>query len=189
MGGGGISLHGGDRNTLTPAGHVAENNHIHHYALWDRVYRTAVSLSGVGNQALHLDMRALRWAHCHADQWIKEASEKGILKGIAFKQPPYRDRYPGLARILKNDPKALQGNVVARNICYGGRWDEFKYDAASYVKFEDNLLEGDPRFVDAASRDFELRADSPAWQKGFQRIPFEKIGLKRQYSSTRRISN
>ena len=53
MAGGGIYLVGGDRKTLTPAGHYAENNHIHHFARWDRMYRPAVMLSGVGNRASH----------------------------------------------------------------------------------------------------------------------------------------
>lgn len=51
LGGGGIYLVGGDRTTLEPAGHVAENNHIHHYARWDRMYRPGVLISGVGNRA------------------------------------------------------------------------------------------------------------------------------------------
>ncbi len=53
MGGHGISLSGGDRKTLAPAGHFAENNHIHHYARWYRVYRAGVHLSGVGCRASH----------------------------------------------------------------------------------------------------------------------------------------
>jgi hypothetical protein len=53
MGAGGISLSGGDRKSLTPAGHYAENNHIHDYAGWYRMYRKAISLSGVGNRASH----------------------------------------------------------------------------------------------------------------------------------------
>ena len=53
MGGGGISLSGGDRKTLTPGGHLAENNHIHHYGRWYRMYRSAISLNGVGNRASH----------------------------------------------------------------------------------------------------------------------------------------
>ncbi len=53
QGAGGISLAGGDRPTLQPAAHVAEDNHIHHYALWHRTYRPAISLSGVGNIARH----------------------------------------------------------------------------------------------------------------------------------------
>ena len=52
-GDGGIVLHGGDRKTLTPAGLVAENNHIHHYSRWNRISRPAVSLDGVGHRAAY----------------------------------------------------------------------------------------------------------------------------------------
>ena len=52
-GDGGISLAGGDRKTLTPAGHVAKNNHIHHYSRINRMYRPAVSISGVGQRIAH----------------------------------------------------------------------------------------------------------------------------------------
>ncbi|MBN2312855.1 MAG: right-handed parallel beta-helix repeat-containing protein [Sedimentisphaerales bacterium] len=52
-GSGGISLQGGERSSLAPAGHVAENNHIHHYGRWSRMYTPAVSLAGVGNRAAH----------------------------------------------------------------------------------------------------------------------------------------
>jgi len=50
-GDGGISLSGGDRKTLTPAGHFAHNNHIHHLARWSRCYVPAVSMTGVGIRA------------------------------------------------------------------------------------------------------------------------------------------
>ncbi|MCX7968140.1 MAG: right-handed parallel beta-helix repeat-containing protein [Armatimonadetes bacterium] len=53
LGEGGISLNGGDRKTLTPSNHLAENNHIHHYARWHRMYRPAIALNGVGNKARH----------------------------------------------------------------------------------------------------------------------------------------
>ncbi len=53
LGGGGIYLVGGDRRTLAPGGHVAENNHLHHYARWDRMYRPGVMVSGVGNRVAH----------------------------------------------------------------------------------------------------------------------------------------
>jgi hypothetical protein len=52
-GNGGISLMGGDRKTLTPAGHDTENNHIHHYSTWNRICNPAISLDGVGNRASH----------------------------------------------------------------------------------------------------------------------------------------
>ncbi len=53
LGEGGILLSGGDRASLTPANHLAENNHIHHYARWHRMYRPAIALNGVGNKARH----------------------------------------------------------------------------------------------------------------------------------------
>ncbi len=53
LGEGGIALSGGDRKTLTPANHLAENNHIRHYARWHRMYRPAIALNGVGNKARH----------------------------------------------------------------------------------------------------------------------------------------
>ena len=53
LGGGGLSLGGGDRATLTPAEHVAENNHIHDYSRWNRVYQPAIALHGVGLRAAH----------------------------------------------------------------------------------------------------------------------------------------
>lgn len=52
-GDGGIQLSGGDRKTLTPAGHVALNNHIARYSRWSRTYRPAILINGVGNRAAH----------------------------------------------------------------------------------------------------------------------------------------
>jgi hypothetical protein len=52
-GDGGISLSGGDRKTLTPANHVAENNHLHHIARWSKCYQPAIAISGVGIRAAH----------------------------------------------------------------------------------------------------------------------------------------
>ncbi len=53
LGDGGISLSGGDRKTLVPAQHYAENNYIHTYGRWNRVYRPAISLSGIGQYVAH----------------------------------------------------------------------------------------------------------------------------------------
>ena len=49
----GISLNGGDRATLTPAKHYAENNDIHHYSRRKRTNCPAIGLGGVGNRASH----------------------------------------------------------------------------------------------------------------------------------------
>lgn len=130
--------------------------------------------------ALHVDARALNWAAYHADEWIEEAKTKGTLSGIAFNQPPYRERYPKLVTILDENPKAPVGNVIARNICWGGTWDEIEESARPLLKFQDNLIGVDPLFADAAKQDFRLRSGSPAFQIGFKEIPIERIGLKKK---------
>lgn len=292
MGGGGVMVSGGDRETLQAGGHVVENNHIHHYGRWHRMYRPGIALRGVGHiarhnhihdaphmgiqfggndhlmefneihhvclesndagaiyagrnwtmrgnmirhnylyeilgfeerdcvgvylddmfssaaiegnifyrvtraafigggrdcsvvnnifvdctPALHVDARALGWAHYHADQWIEEAQKEGTLQGIRYNQPPYSDRYPELVGILEDEPKAPKGNVIARNIFHGGKWDGINDAARPYLRLEDNLIDEDPHFVDGAARDFRLREDSPAFALGFEPIPMERIG-------------
>jgi len=51
IGDGGISMSGGDRKKLEPAGHYAENNDIHNYGRWNRMYQSGISMSGVGIRA------------------------------------------------------------------------------------------------------------------------------------------
>jgi hypothetical protein len=48
---GGIILDGGDRKTLTPGGHEATNNRIHHFSRHQQTAAYAISLGGVGNRA------------------------------------------------------------------------------------------------------------------------------------------
>jgi hypothetical protein len=127
--------------------------------------------------AVHVDARAMGWAKYHADDWVKEAHEKGTLSGTRFKEPPYSTRYPTLPGILTDDPWAPKGNRIARNICAGGRWDNIEGRARPLITFQDNLIDPDPGFVDRAARNFQLEDSSPAWNLGFKRIPVERIGL------------
>ncbi|MEA3400043.1 MAG: right-handed parallel beta-helix repeat-containing protein [Armatimonadota bacterium] len=50
---GGVRMSGGDRRTLAPAGHFAENNHVHHTSVIRRTHAGAIRLSGVGCRASH----------------------------------------------------------------------------------------------------------------------------------------
>jgi hypothetical protein len=286
-GGGGVALDGGDRRTLTPAELYADNNHIHHFSRWDRVYQPGISLGGVGNRASHnlienaphmaigfsgndhriefneihsvcyesndagavyagrdwtmrgtiirnnffhhisglegrgcvgvylddqfsgtevsknvfykvtravmigggrdctiennifvdcvpatyVDARGLGWAAGG------EAEMRSSLRSMPYTQTPWSTRYPKLVDILDDDPMAPKGNVIARNICVGGEWGDFEDNTKPLVKFHDNLLDGDPHFVDAAQHNFQLQDGSPAYKQGFQRIAVEKIGL------------
>ena len=49
----GISLTGGDRRSLAPAGLFAVNNDIHHYSRRKRTNCPAITLNGVGNRMAH----------------------------------------------------------------------------------------------------------------------------------------
>jgi len=52
-GSGGVSMVGGDRPTLTPSGHNAENNHVYDYSRRVRTYSSAIAVSGVGARVAH----------------------------------------------------------------------------------------------------------------------------------------
>jgi Right handed beta helix region len=121
------------------------------------------------NSAFSIDARGLGWAKSVGEFATKE------LISLNYKQPPWSARYPELVNILEDEPLAPKGNVVGRNICWNGRWGSTEEKALPYVVFKDNLLDTDPQFRDAPT--FELRNDSPAFKLGFQRIPYDKIGL------------
>ncbi len=286
---GGISLNGGDRRSLTPSGHLAENNHVHHFGRLCRTYSAGVHVSGVGQRvehnlihngphvgillggndhlieknelhslcyetgdvgafymgrdwtargtvirhnyfhhirgpgkygangiylddaasgitifgnvffqvtraayigggrdvtyennlfvdcvpSLHVDARAMGWMAYRA---AEDGTLQKRLRAVPYKEPPWSERYPELVNILDDEPAAPKGNLIARNIVWGGTWDDIREKARPYLQFEDNLIGVDPLFVDAEKRNFQLRDDSPAWEIGFERIPFEEIG-------------
>jgi len=128
--------------------------------------------------AVTVDARALQsWADYHANGWLEEQRKDGTISGIAFDQPPHSERYPHLAAIMDGTPKAPEGNLIARNISFNGRWDNITADAAEYLRVEDNLVDVDPHFVDDENLNFQLRDDSPALKLGFERFPIERVGL------------
>lgn len=295
---GGIHLEGGDRKTLVPAGHYAENNHVHHTARWDPVYQQAITVFGVGNSATHnlidnvphiaigftgneqtieyneihssvyqsndagaiytsppdetWSMRGhkIRFNYLHnihgfmgkgclgvylddcfssADissnifydvatailigggrdnimtnnMFIKcnrafsiDARGLGWAKGVGvfatkelhdlnYTQPPWSTKYPELVGILEDEPLAPKGNVMARNICWGGPWGWTEPKAEPGVKFENNLIDVDPLFVEEPPASFRLKRESPARKLGFRPIPHHRIGL---YESAERAS-
>ena len=104
---------------------------------------------------------------------------KPRLDAMPIKTPPWSKRYPKLIDLWADEPAAPKGNLVVRNVSFGGRWDGVQGQARPYVTFQDNLTDQDPHFVDTAAGNFQLRDDSPAYKLGFKRIPIEKIGLYR----------
>ncbi len=138
------------------------------------------------NPALHIDARALGWAHDHADEWVREGREKGTLSGIRYNKPPYSERYPELVNILDEEPAAPRGNRVLANVSFGGKWDGVYEDARKYQTIENNLVDRDPLFATPErigegkhprAVDFALQLDSPSWAIGFKKLPLEEMGL------------
>ncbi|MFH0983713.1 MAG: alpha-L-fucosidase [Planctomycetota bacterium] len=130
-----------------------------------------------GHTAVHVDARGLGWAKSNFDG--RDPTLFDRLKAVNYKQPPYSQRYPELARVLDGNPAEPKGNRVARNVCSGGRWTDF-HDGMNEQKagVADNLVLPDAGFVNAAKGDFQLKDDSPAYKiPGFQKIPFEEIGI------------
>ncbi|MCC6443435.1 MAG: right-handed parallel beta-helix repeat-containing protein [Armatimonadetes bacterium] len=130
-------------------------------------------------RAFSIDARGLGWAKGVGEFATRE------LHDLNYKQPPYATRYPELVNILEDDPLAPKGNVMAGNICWGGTWGWTEDAAKPLVKFENNLVDADPRFTAQPPADFRLAPDSPARTIGYREIPFRKIGL---YKSADRAS-
>jgi len=130
--------------------------------------------------AMHIDDRAMNWANYHVGTTMTDR-----LKEMPYLQPPWSERYPELLKILDDEPAAPKGNVVINNVCYGGKWDDICPIAKKTGRFENNILDVDPEFVQPEEMDFQLRPDSPVYGMGIEPIPFGKIGL---YQDDRRAS-
>jgi hypothetical protein len=104
----------------------------------------------------------------------------------------YRERYPAIKSLdayygapdgFKGIP--AEGNVVAHNVCVG-KWLELGWHAQNAgFEVRDNFTTGDPLLVNPAKQDFRLKPESPAFKTGFQAIPFEQIGLRRDADRNR----
>ena len=133
--------------------------------------------------SVHIDTRCVGWAKKYAVKgggW----SMRPKLEAMNYKNPPYSTRYPKLPKILDDEPLLPKGNVVVRNVSYGGRWMDAPDVARKLTAIKDNLVvtqanvaERDPKFVDPARMNFQIKDSSPAYGMGFKRVPVEKIGL------------
>jgi hypothetical protein len=103
------------------------------------------------------------------------------LERYKWNQPPYSTRYPKLIEIFTKNPIAAPWfNIVTQNAmvdCGQGIREQNMEPGWSTV--ENNWKLDDPGFVqpDRTKLDFRLKPDGPLMQKGFQPIPFAKIGL------------
>lgn len=132
--------------------------------------------------AVHVDARGIGWMRYHVEPG---GTLPQRLAAMPYREPPWRDRYPELVGILDDEPGAPKGNVVRRNISWKSRWLDVEEKAKPWIRFEQNLVDVDPQFVDAASGDFRLRPDSPAFALGFRELPWEEIGPRKDAHRSR----
>jgi hypothetical protein len=124
--------------------------------------------------SVHVDSRGLGW--------MSETAAPGgfmhkQLAAVPYQQPPWSTKYPQLVKILDENPAAPQGNKVLRNISVNSVWLALDGGAKAGTLLENNLVDQDPGFKDAAKLDFRLQENSPAFALGFKSIPVERIGL------------
>ena len=130
--------------------------------------------------AVSLDARGIGWAAKYlipGGGWTMQER----LAAVPYDKPPYSTRYPHLADVLGDNPAAPKYDVIGRNIAFHcPDWLQIqdKADTLPGISIRANLTDKDPLFVDAAHGNYQLKSGSPAFALGFQRIPFEKIGLE-----------
>ena len=118
--------------------------------------------------AVHVDARGLGWAHAMPEELSKEGREKGTLNGIRYNEPPYSTRYPKLVSILDDDPASPTGNLVARNVCWGGKWDDMEKTGEAVRHAAGQSARSRPALRGRPAEKFQLRDDSPALQARLQ---------------------
>ena len=117
--------------------------------------------------------------------WLKNmVLPDGILRKrleeVPYKQPPWSQRYPKLAKILDDDPGVPKGNIIRLNVIQASKPIVTAPDVDRFGVVADNwMTDEDLGFQDADKMDFRLRDDSAIFEElpKFQKIPFEKIGL------------
>ena len=140
-------------------------------------------------EPVNIDNRGLRWAFLNPDGDLRKTRMYKQLLRVGYNEPPWSQRYPKLASILKKMPRAPLGNTLKRNIYVRSHWRNPekwcrerspRHVDTPYMDIVDNFAtEENPGFVDAGRLNFALRPDSVVFREvpGFESIPFEKIGL------------
>ena len=127
--------------------------------------------------SIHLDARGMNWARKSMQRGEKgKMYEK--LEAVNFNEPPYSIRYPSLAKMLDwGDPCSPKGNVFRTNLSYGGNWKEI-FDDVEQVVIENNYIEKEiPSNIKVEQGKLYPENEQILKDIGFQRIPFDSIGL------------
>ncbi len=90
------------------------------------------------------------------------------LAAVPYDRAPYRSRYPGLASIIRDNPALPKGNIIRRNIGQDKGWLAFNdgVDSLGLVTVRDNIVGGDPGFMNPKAGDFRLAKRARAFASG-----------------------
>ena len=124
--------------------------------------------------AIHLDNRLQNWA---AQMCAPNGIFEKRLNSVNYQQPPYSKAYPRLVNYFSDNPELPKRNRIHGNLFY--RIKKVVNGETQWGIFSNNwVTKSDPGFVDPEDPLKGFREDAPVFKriKGFQDIPFDKIG-------------
>ena len=143
--------------------------------------------------AIYMDERGrdrIKWNTGEGESWDLEAK----LKAVNYRQPPWSERYPELAKIMDDKPDWPLHNVFSCNVVAGGTAFSVKPSLLPLLKTEDNWIMQEmdcPWLLDWRKLDFSVRSLEAVHGRipSFLEIPFDRIGLKRRADGRRMPEN
>ena len=113
----------------------------------------------------------------------------GKLAAVHPQDPPWSTQFPEVSTFLQNHPELPMRTRFCNNVVVISKGDPMMLKMSkenianpALLSSSNNLvLKDDPGFEDPAHGNFGLKSDSVVYKeiKGFQPIPFEKIGLQK----------
>ncbi|MFZ5516266.1 MAG: right-handed parallel beta-helix repeat-containing protein [Candidatus Zhuqueibacterota bacterium] len=154
----------------------------------DLVVRNNIFVAGYG-PVLHIKSMWYDFALGQRDYFFGDDGvyRRRLTQEVNIKEPPYSVRYPELVTWLDlmEDGETYAGmyprrNLFEKNLIY--KYDQTYVYTGEYARFDlrDNFIAlDDPGFIDLENLNLQLKDDSIVYSKlpGFEKIPFEKIGL------------
>ncbi|MFC2085755.1 right-handed parallel beta-helix repeat-containing protein [Bacteroidota bacterium] len=196
----GVYLDDGTSGTLVHGNvfrSVASYGTVYNNAGSDNIITNNIFVDGFG-PALHIKSMWFTWANRLISYYWDEGGvwQSRLHDQIDITKPPYSDRYPELTDWLhlEDDGVTRAGmiprrNVFARNLVVNYE-EVVRLDYTNIeLKIEDNWSTSeDPGFIDRVNDNFGLREDAAVFDHipGFERIPFERIGIYKDEYRTRR---
>lgn len=127
------------------------------------------------SEPFRFDSRGLTWMASG------EGSEiRNNLKAVPYDTGIWKEKYPELENILKDQPEVPKYNIIKNNVEYKSSGYELTEEVTQYGTVENNIeIKGTDSFVDFKNGNFTVKEDSEIKEKlpEFEIFDFTKIGL------------